>query len=168
MKKIISIIPARGGSKRLPRKNIMNLCGKPLIAYTIEASIKSGIAERTIVLTDDKEIKEISLKYGSEVFDRPSELARDDSPTIDIVKHIIKTLEEKEKYFPGIIVLLQPVSPLKNSEDIKQAYDIFNKSKFGSVVSVTESSPLWNFSLKNDFVSPILIKKIKMQEFISH
>lgn len=162
--RIISIIPARGGSKRLPRKNVLELSGKPLIAYTIEASIGCGLIDRTIVSTENKEIKEISEKFGAEVIRRPDELASDTSPTIETVKHILEVLK-KEGYIPDIIVLLQPTSPLRDSQDIINALNLFKTGKYGSVVSAKESNPLWNFSLKDGKIEPILgwdfIKKRK-------
>jgi len=96
-KKIIVIIPARGGSKGVPRKNIKPLLGKPLIAWTIEQAKMSKHIDKLIVSTDDKEIAEISQKYGAEVpFLRPKELAKDESPTIDTIMHAINWFEEKE------------------------------------------------------------------------
>lgn len=94
--KTLAIITARGGSKGLPRKNIKPLCGKPLIAWTIEHAHNSAHIDRTIISTDDKEIAETARQYGAEVpFLRPEELARDDSPSIDAVLHAITWLEEK-------------------------------------------------------------------------
>lgn len=152
---IISIIPARGGSKRLPKKNIMDLSGKPLIAYTIGASRECNLIDRTIVSTENDEIKSVSEKYGAEVIKRPIELAGDASPTIDTVMHVVETLEN-EGYVPDIIVLLQPTSPLRDSKDILDALEMFKTGKFGSVVSAKPSNPLWNFSLEDGKVKPIL------------
>ena len=92
-KDIVSIIPARGGSKRLPRKNILDFSGKPLIAWSIEAALKSKYLSRVIVSTDDEEIASIALKYGAEVpFMRPSDLAADNATTVDVVLDLIKKI----------------------------------------------------------------------------
>ena len=90
--KILAIIPARGGSKSIPEKNLRMLCGKPMIAYTIEASLNCRQVDRTIVSTDSEEIKAISEKFGAKSIKRPEELARDDSPIIDAAKHALKEL----------------------------------------------------------------------------
>jgi len=91
--KILAIIPARGGSKTIPRKNIKLLNGKPLIYYTIKESIKSKYLGRIIVSTEDKEISEISKKYGAEVIERPEELAKDETPTIDVIFHVLQVVK---------------------------------------------------------------------------
>ena len=97
-KKIIAIIPARGGSKRLPRKNVLSLAGKPLISYSIEHSLASKLVDRTIVSSDDNEIIEISKRYGAEVIKRPKEYAGDISPPTEAYKHVIDTLKSKEGF----------------------------------------------------------------------
>ena len=112
---ILAIIPARGGSRRLPRKNVRLLCGKPLIAYTIEAALSSKLIDRVVVSTEDEEIAEVSKKYGAEVLERPEELARDDSPTIDAVMHVLNWFEERKEFF-DIVVLLEPTSPLRKEK----------------------------------------------------
>ena len=117
--KILAIIPARGGSKGVPRKNIIPLCGKPLIAYTIETSQKSKLIDSTIVSTDDKEIAKIASDYGGDVpFLRPSELATDDSPDIDYLKHALEWVEKHRKWYPEILVILQPTLPFRTVEDV--------------------------------------------------
>ena len=107
-KTFLAIIPARGGSKRLPRKNILNLGGKPLIAYSIEAGLDSSYIDKVVVTSDDDEILTISKKYGAVTINRPDELASDTSTTFDAIKH---TVDNCEKY--DYIVLLQPTSPLR-------------------------------------------------------
>jgi len=103
--KIIAIIPARGGSKGLPGKNIIPLGGKPLIAHSIETAKKSKLIERVIVTTDDEEIADVAREYGAEVpFIRPAELAQDDTPPDPVLKHTLQFLEEKEGIKPEIIV----------------------------------------------------------------
>lgn len=155
-KKVLSIIPARGGSKGLPRKNIAMLGDKPLIAYSIEPALRSGWAGRVVVSTEDAEISEVSRRYGSEVLERPEELARDDSTTISVVIHALEMLEE-EGYIPEVVVLLQPTTPLRTSEDIDAAVDLFLRSDCESVVSVCEMehSPYWSFEEKNGYLKPL-------------
>lgn len=134
-KKIVAIITARGGSKGLPRKNVLDLNGKPLIAHTIDAAKESQVFDKIVVTTDDKEIKEISLKFGAEVIDRPAELATDMASSIDVLVHALRELSVEEfTHF----VLLQPTSPLRNREHIREAMDIYNRSNGKSLVSVTE------------------------------
>jgi N-acylneuraminate cytidylyltransferase len=135
--KIIAIIPARGGSKGIPRKNIRLLAGKPLIVYTIEAALKSKYLDRVIVSTEDREIAEISKKYGAETIKRPKTLARDGAKTIDAIFHLLSVLK-KEKCEPKIIILLQPTSPLRTVNDINKAVEFFLENKCKSVISVCE------------------------------
>ena len=97
---ILIIIPARGGSKGVPRKNIKLLAGKPLIAYTIEAALKVKALSRVVVSTEDNEIAEVSMRYGAEVIKRPSVLATDIAPTEPVLIHAVKYLKEKEGYLP--------------------------------------------------------------------
>ena len=137
--KIIAIIPARGGSKGIPRKNIRLLGGKPLIAYTIEAALKSKYIDKVIVSTDDEEIASLVRKYGVEIIMRPTELATDEAPTEPVVEHAVSWLEEHENYKPEIIVLLQPTSPLRNYNHIDEALDIFLNSNYNSLLSVCPS-----------------------------
>ena len=116
---VIGLITARGGSKDIPRKNVKLLAGKPLIAWSIEAALRSRGLSRLIVSTDDEEIAEVSAKWGAEVpFIRPAELATDDSPHIEAVKHAIDWLLENENAYPDYIMTLQPTSPLRSSSDI--------------------------------------------------
>lgn len=148
-KKILGLIPARGGSKGLPRKNIKLLLGKPLIAWTIEQALASKYLDRVIVSTDDKEIAEISKKYGAEVpFMRPKELARDDSTTSDVILHVLNWFESTgEKY--DYLALLEPTSPLREKNDIDNGIMklIENENKANSLVSVGE------IALEHPFIS---------------
>ena len=136
-KKILSIIPARGGSKGLPRKNIADLAGKPLIAWTIEASLNSKYITKTMVSSDDKEILDISVEYGAEIIKRPENLASDDATSESVVKHAIDCLEATGEVF-YIVVLLQPTSPLRNSKDIDKAFEIMFDSDAAAVISTCE------------------------------
>ena len=146
-KTFLAIIPARGGSKRLPRKNILDLCGKPLIAYTIEAALKSKYIDKVIVSSDDEEILNISKKIGADIIKRPIDLANDTATTFDAIKH---TIENVEKY--DYIVLLQPTSPLRNEKHIDEAMELLEKKKADAIVSVCEMehSPLWSNTLQKD------------------
>lgn len=139
--KVVSIIPARGGSKTIPRKNLKLLNGKPLISYTIDAAKKSGKINRVIVSTDDDEIADVAKKSGAEVlFIRPKNLARDETPTLPVLQHAVKYLEANERYKPDVILLLYPTSPLLTVKRIDQALDMMTKGNVDSVVSVCEDS----------------------------
>ena len=138
-KKIIAIIPARGGSKGIPRKNIKILASKPLIAWTIEAAKNSKYLDRVIVSTEDEEIAEISKKYGAEVVERPEELATDASPTGSVIEQVIAYLEQNESYNPDAIVLLQPTSPLRFAHHIGEAVKTFLEGGYDSLVGVSPS-----------------------------
>lgn len=143
-KSFLAIIPARGGSKRLPRKNVLDLCGKPLIAWSIEAALKSKYIHKVVVSSDDDEILYISKKYGAETISRPNELANDTATTFDAIKH---TIDNIEKY--DYIVLLQPTSPLRDSKHIDEAIELFQNKNADAVISVCEMehSPLWSNTL---------------------
>lgn len=154
-KKIIAIIPARSGSKGLPRKNIKLLAGKPLIAYSIEVALNSKYIDKTIVSTDDEEIASVSKKCGAEVIKRPKILSTDRAKTIDAVFHVLDALKRKD-YNPSIIVLLQPTSPLRTVNDTDKTIKLFLKNKCSSVISVSESEhPLyWFCKIKGKYLKP--------------
>jgi CMP-N,N'-diacetyllegionaminic acid synthase len=136
---ILALIPARGGSKRIPQKNIKIFSGNPLLAYTAKASLNSSLLTRVVLTTDDEEIRKIGLSMGLEApFLRPKELAEDDTPSLPVIMHAVKFLEENENYRPDIIVILQTTSPLRTSTHIDDAVNIFLESKADSLVSVTE------------------------------
>jgi CMP-N,N'-diacetyllegionaminic acid synthase len=144
-KKVLAIIPARGGSKGVPHKNIRLLGGKPLITWTIEAAQHSRYIDRLIISSDDMQIIEIAKSYGCEApFVRPSELAQDDTPGIDPILHALGIL-------PGydFIVLLQPTSPLRIAEDIDGCIETCFEDENTCCVSVTEpdKSPFWMYTL---------------------
>ena len=153
----MAIIPARGNSKRLLQKNIKIMAGKPLIAHTIIAAKKSKYINRTIVSTEDKEIAEISKKYGAEIFKRPGYLAADKVKVAKVVLHFLKILEE-ERYFPELVVLLQPTSPLRTADDIDEAIESFFKNDCEMVMSVGEvSSPVYrSFKIEGKYLEPVL------------
>ena len=147
-KKILAIIPARGGSKGVPGKNIKPAGGKPLIAWIIKAAKKSRYIDRLILSSDDSGIISVAKKYGCEVpFVRPSNLARDDSSASDVVLHALNEI-------PGYdyVMLLQPTSPLTITKDIDGCIESCINSKAKSTVSVTEpgKSPYWMFNMGSD------------------
>ncbi len=154
---ILAIIPARGGSKGLPRKNVRLLRGRPLIYYTIREAKLSKLITRIIVSTEDREIAEISRSYDVEVQLRPPELSRDETPIIDVILYVIDTLGKIEGYKPDIIVLLQPTSPLRRAVDIDNALKIFMNEECDSVVSVYEAprSLYWSFKIDGKYLKPI-------------
>jgi len=115
--RILSVVPARGGSKGLPGKNIRELCGKPLIAYAIEASIASDLVTDTVVSTDDPEIAKVGKAFGAQSIMRPPELAQDTSLVIDAMKHVVREQEKKGLTY-NYVVLLEPTSPLRTVADI--------------------------------------------------
>lgn len=136
--KIVGIIPARGGSKGIPRKNIKLLNGKPLIYYTINAAKKSKYLDKIYVSTDDKEIKKISQQYDAIVPSlRPKNLARDATPTLPVIQHMTKLLEKNNEKIDYIITL-QPTSPLRTSQDIDNTIDLLIETKDDAAVSVTQ------------------------------
>ena len=144
--KILAIIPARGGSKRIPKKNIKKLNGKHIIIYTIEAALQSKYQMRIIVTTDDKETARISKEHGAEVpFIRPKNLAQDETATLPVLQHTINYLRNKANYYPEIIVLLQPTSPFRQAKHIDEAFDLFLNNEVDSIVSLCEAdySPYW-------------------------
>ena len=131
--KVIGIIPARGGSKGLPKKNILNFCGKPLIGWTIEEACKSAYIDRLIVSTDNTTIGEISKAYGCDVpFIRPKNISNDKATTDDVVMHALKTINESFE----IVIILQPTSPLRTNKDIDSALVKLVKSNATSLVSM--------------------------------
>jgi CMP-N,N'-diacetyllegionaminic acid synthase len=133
---MLAIIPARGGSKGLPRKNSRNLNGLPLIAYSIIAAQNSNLVSRIIVSTDDEEIAMIALKYGAEVpFFRPSHLASDTALSLDVYEYTIERLASEENIKIEEFIVLQPTSPLRESEDINKSIELFREKKAFSVVS---------------------------------
>lgn len=149
MNNILAIIPARSGSKGLKDKNIKLISGKPLIAYTIEAAIKSNAFEEVFVSTDSKEYSEIAKKYGAYVpFLRSEQLSGDTALTNDVIEDVLLNLKNMGKEYDSIMIL-QPTSPLRDEEDIKNAIKLFNEKKANSVVSMCECdhSPLLSKNL---------------------
>lgn len=156
----ISLIPARGRSKAIPRKNIVPLAGKPLIAHSIEYSLSCSQVERTIVSTDDPEIAEIARKYGAEVpFTRPAELAQDDTPDFPVFYHALNWLRENEGFCPDFIVQLRPTTPLRPQTMIGNALKMLIDDKQADCVrSVREPScsPYKMWEKENGYLKPLI------------
>ncbi len=160
--KILALIPARGGSKGVPKKNIKLLKDFPLISYTIAAAKLSKKINKVVVTTDSQEIVDISLKYNAEVpFLRPSELANDSSNDIDFVVHALDWLENNENFIPDLVVLLRPTTPLREVEYLDDAIEeLIKNNKATSLRSshIVAESPFKWFSIKDDFYTPICDK----------
>lgn len=142
---ILGVIPARGGSKGIPRKNIALLAGRPLLAYTCEAALSSRALTRVVLSTEDEEIAAVGRKCGVDVpFLRPNELAQDDTLQWPVVEHAVHWLEANQDYRPEIIVLLQPTSPLRRAEHIDDAVNLLIETGADSVVSMVEAPHPFN------------------------
>jgi CMP-N,N'-diacetyllegionaminic acid synthase len=156
---ILALIPARGGSKGVPKKNIKLLGGFPLISYTIAAAKLSNKIDKVVVSTDSPEIRDISLKFGADVpFLRPSELSGDKAADIDYVLHALNYLKENENYIPDLIVLLRPTTPLREIKYIDEAIEKLlqndEATSLRSSHTVAESPFKW-LLLQDDFYTPI-------------
>jgi CMP-N,N'-diacetyllegionaminic acid synthase len=135
---VLALITARGGSAGLPKKNVLSLAGKPVIAWTISAALQSPSISQVVVSTDDDQIAQVSREWGAEVpFIRPTELAQDDSPHMSVVDHAIRWLEVNQNVKPEYVMLLQPTSPLRTIEDIEAATQLAQEKEADSVVSVS-------------------------------
>lgn len=140
MPDVLGLITARGGSKGIPRKNILPVGGKPLIAWTIEAARAARRLTRVVVSTDDEEIAAVSRQWGAEApFLRPAAMAGDDSPHVLAVLHALEWLIERERVRPDYLVLLQPTSPLRSPADIDAAIHLAMERRAEAVVSVSET-----------------------------
>ena len=158
---VLAIIPARGGSRGMQRKNLAPLYRKPLIQYTIDAAKESRLISRLILSSEDDEIVEYCRAKRIEVpFKRPRMLAQDSTPMIDVVKHAMGFLKKRENYKPRYIIVLQPTSPLRTSKHIDEAIKILSNSKADSVVSVVEVphqyNPISVMKIKNKRLMPFL------------
>lgn len=165
-RRIMAIIPARAGSKRLPHKNIKELAGKPLIQWTIEAAQACKLVDTIVVSTDDPKVIEISEELGVSIpFVRPSFLAKDSSSSIDVILHAINYFEQQGKKY-DFLLLLQPTSPLRTSRHILEAISLMNDKNADGIVSVCEAehSPLWMNTLDETFeMSSFLKDEVKNQ-----
>jgi len=151
---IVGLIPARGGSKGIPRKNLRPLAGRPLIEHTCLAARASRRLTRTIVSTDSAEIAKVARRVGVEVpFIRPAELATDQAPSVGVVLHALDWLRRHEPPVPDVVVLLQPTAPLRRAEDIDRAVALLCQSGADSVVSVSavpaDYHPDWQLSIRD-------------------
>jgi CMP-N,N'-diacetyllegionaminic acid synthase len=155
-KRIIAVIPARGGSKGLPRKNIQKFCGKPLISYTIKAALDSKYVTEVVVSTEDEEIATISEKFGADIFIRPANLANDIVSASDVVINVGESLC-KRSVPPDILIMLQPTSPLRTSRDIDNSVSLFIENECESVISVIkeEHPPFWCLKIVDKCLEPM-------------
>ena len=134
----VAVIPARGGSKRIPRKNIREFCGKPMIAFPIEVAKESGLFEHIIVSTDDEEIAEVSSSCGAEVpFMRPEKLSGDYAGTIEVIAHAVSWMHEQE-WQPDAVCCIYATSVFLNKDDLKKGLDILSTDKWEYAFSVTD------------------------------
>jgi CMP-N-acetylneuraminic acid synthetase len=141
MTRVLGVVPARGGSKGIPGKNLRSLAGKPLLWYTARAAADSGVLDRTILTTDSREIAEVGRELGLDVpFLRPSELAQDATPMVASLVHAVGEVE-REGWTPDVVVLLQPTAPLRRPEHIRSAVELLLESGASSVVSVAPVPP---------------------------
>lgn len=168
-KTFLAIIPARGGSKRLPGKNTLNLNDKPLIAWSIEAGLNSKYVDKVVVSSDDRVVLDIADKYGVEIIIRPDDLASDMATTVDTVEHILENIDSYE-----YLVLLQPTSPLRTNKHIDEAIQLLEQKNADAIIGVceTDHSPLWTNTLPNsksmdNFLSPEIIGK-RSQDLDKH
>lgn len=148
---MLAIIPARGGSKGLPGKNIRELGGKPLIAYTIEAALNAKVVDRVVVTTDDEKIASVAKKYGAEVpYMRSLELASDSASAVDVYIDAIQRLGEKYESEPFMVLL--PTVPFRTSEHIEEAYDLFKEKQAKTLISVVEAETpaSWYLNVSKD------------------
>lgn len=170
---MLAIIPARGGSKGVPFKNIKNLGSHPLIHYTINAAKESKFITRIIVSTDDQNIADIALREGAEVpFLRPQELASDKAKAIDNYLYTIEKINEIEKTNINEFIVLQPTSPFRDSSDIDNAIEIFRKEKSDSVISIVETDhpPFWYKKIDKDGILKDIFKgenSLNRQEYFN-
>ena len=152
---LLALIPARGGSKGIPRKNIRQFCNKPLLQWSIDAALSAKCVDRVVVSTDDLEIADVAKTCGAEVpFLRPGELATDEAPGIATVFHALEQMPHVRD-----VLLLQPTSPLRNTADIEGIVDLRNSTGRESAVSVTPASkhPAWMYGLTdNQHLEPLL------------
>lgn len=168
--KNIAIIPARSGSKGLKDKNIKLLNNKPLLSYTIESAIESEIFDEIMVSTDSEKYSEIAKQYGANVpFLRDDKLSNDNASSWDVVKDVLSRYQDLGKCFDNIF-LLQPTSPLRSADDIRNSFSLFNEKNANSVISVCEMdhSPLWSNTLASDlsmdnFINPQYMKNNRQQ-----
>ncbi len=162
----MAIIPARGGSKRIPRKNVARLRGKPLICYTIEAALEAGLVKNVVVTTDDLEVAEVSKSCGAQVqYPRPKELSGDSSQAVDVLKYSV-TLFETDGSRPDIIVLLQPTSPFRNARHIDEAVTLLLETNADTVTAVRKAveHPYYLWKVESEKIVPLYTYDHQMTE----
>ncbi len=167
-KQILAIIPARGGSKGLSRKNIKMIAGKPLLAWTIETALSVPILDRVILSTDDEQILKTGKKYGAEApFLRPASIAGDNVTDMPVYEHTLNWLAENEQFYPEIVVWLRPTTPLRTSMDIEQAVNLLIQKNPDWVRSVceVEHHPYWMYKL-NEGMMESFIDGINIDDYI--
>lgn len=136
---VVAIVIARGGSKSIPRKNVLPLRGKPLVAWPIDTAKSIARIDRVIISTDDDEIMAIAKAHGAEApFKRPVGLSTDEVTTLPVLQHCLRYLEEKERYVPRIVLLLYPTAPFLKKERVDEALDLFERKRCNSVISVVK------------------------------
>lgn len=157
--RVLGLIPARGGSKGLPRKNVLDLCGKPMIAWTVETALGSNYIDRLVLSSDNDEIIGTAREYGCDVpFRRPASLAMDHTTTMDVALHAVDALPNFD-----VLVLLQPTSPLRATCDIDATIEGMIGAQASSCVSVTEpeKSPYWSYGVDhNGCLEPLIDKRL--------
>jgi CMP-N,N'-diacetyllegionaminic acid synthase len=157
MSTTLGIIPARGGSKGVPRKNIRVVAGEPLIAYSIKSAQSSCRLTHFVVSTDDDEIASVAHSYGANVLMRPAALATDSTPMLPVVRHAFVELEEKHGFRFDFGVIMQPTSPMRTAADIDQVLEILERTDADTVVSVYrvfDHHPARMYRLENDLLVP--------------
>lgn len=160
MSGVLAIVPARAGSKGVPRKNVRPLAGHPLIAYAARAARDSGVIDRVVLSTDSEEIADIGRQAGVDVpFMRPAALASDDTPMLPVLQHAIRALDE-QGWHTEILVLLQPTSPLRRAAHVRDAVTMLRETGTDSVVTVVELprhlSPDYVMKIENGVLKPFL------------
>ena len=161
---ILCLIPARGGSKGLPRKNVKNLCGKPLIGWTIEAAQKSRYVNEVYVSSDDEEILSVAARFKAKCIQRPDQLASDYASSIDVTLHAIRHYQEEEFFLPDFILLLQCTSPLRTEKHINEAIELYqlHEKRADAVISVKEAAhpPQWLRLINEEgYIEPYIKKQ---------
>lgn len=157
--RVLAIIPARGGSKGVPRKNMRLLAGKPLIAWTIQCALMCRHLDRVIVSTDSKEISDVAKHYMADVpFIRPAELSQDDTPDLPVCQHALAWVMEHDDWSPDFVVWLRPTVPLRLPEDITNALQLFFESDADCIRSVccVEHHPYWMYHMQGHELTPMM------------
>ena len=158
-KKVVAVVIARGGSKSIPRKNVQEVAGKPLVAWPVDLAKSVSRIDRVIISTDDDEIADIAVQHGAEkLFTRPEELSSDEVSTLPVLRHAVSFLEKQEQYKADIVLLLYPTAPFLSKKRIEEALDMFESSDCNSVISVVKDwGRFWKG--KNDSYVPLYPKE---------